>query len=55
MTNNEKKTTLIVFDREIGINEYVDGLLQKVVLAIVSTLRAPKTKGTEKVRIEIYD
>jgi hypothetical protein len=58
MTSDEKKTTLIVFDREIGINEYVDGLLQKVVLAVVSTLRAPrapKTKGTEKVRIEISD
>jgi len=55
MTKEERKTTLIVFDREIGINEYVDGLLQKVVLAVVSTLRAPITKGTEKVRIEITD
>lgn len=55
MTNDDRKTTLIVFDREIGINEYVDAMLQKIVLAIVSALRAPKTKGTEKVRIEISD
>lgn len=55
MTNDDKKTTLIIFDREIGVNEYVDGMLQRVVLAIVSTLRAPKTKGTEKIRIEISD
>ncbi len=55
MTPDERKTTLIIFDREIGINEYVDKLLQTVVLAVVSTLRAPKPKGTEKVRIEISD
>jgi hypothetical protein len=55
MTNDDRKTTLVVFDREIIINEYVDSLLQKVVLAVVSALRAPKTKGTEKVRIEISD
>ncbi|MFW9983433.1 MAG: hypothetical protein ACFFCB_01750 [Candidatus Odinarchaeota archaeon] len=55
MTNDDRKTTLVIFDREIGINEYVDSLLQKVVLAITSTLRAPKTKGTEKIRIEISD
>jgi hypothetical protein len=55
MTSEERKTTLIIFDREIGMNDYVDRLLQTVVLAIVSTLRAPKTKGTEKVRIEISD
>ena len=55
MTDDERKTTLIIFDREIGINEYVDKLLQTVVLAVVSTLRAPKPKGTEKVRIEISD
>ncbi len=55
MTPDERKTTLIVFDREIGINEYVDKLLQTVILAILSTLRAPKPKGTEKVRIEISD
>ncbi len=55
MTNDDRKTKLVIFDREIGINEYVDSLLQKVVLAIASTLRAPKTKGTEKIRIEISD
>ncbi len=55
MTPDERKTTLIIFGREIGTNEYVDKLLQTVVLAIVSTLRAPKPKGTEKVRIEISD
>ncbi|MFX1566128.1 MAG: hypothetical protein ACFFCH_09070 [Promethearchaeota archaeon] len=55
MTPDERKTTLIVFDREIETNEYVDKLLQSVVLAILSTLRAPKLKGTEKVRIEISD
>jgi hypothetical protein len=55
MTPDERKTTLIIFDREIGINEYVDKLLQTLVLAVVSTLRAPKPKGTEKVRIEISD
>ena len=55
MTDDERKTTLIIFDREIGINEYVDKLLQTVVLAVVSTLRAPKPKGTEKIRIEISD
>ncbi len=53
MTRTEKSTTLIIFDQEIGLNEYVDGLLHKVVLAIVSTLRAPDLKGTEKIRIEI--
>lgn len=55
MTPDERKTTLIIFGREIGINEYVDKLLQTIVLAVVSTLRAPKPKGTEKVRIEISD
>ncbi|MFW9830728.1 MAG: hypothetical protein ACFFD8_03040 [Candidatus Thorarchaeota archaeon] len=55
MTMDEKKTNLIIFDREIGLNEYVDNLLHTVILAVVSTLRAPKLKGTEKVRIEIKD
>ncbi|MFX0167784.1 MAG: hypothetical protein ACFE89_08740 [Candidatus Hodarchaeota archaeon] len=55
MTPDEKKTTLVVFDREIGLNEYTDTLIQKVVFAIVSTLRAPKLKGSEKIRIEISD
>ncbi len=51
----EKKTSLVIFNREIGINEYVDNLIQQLVFALVSTLRAPKLKGTEKVRIEIFD
>jgi hypothetical protein len=55
MTSSERKTTLVIFGREIGLNEYLDKLLQTVVLAVVSTLRAPKPKGTEKVRIEISD
>lgn len=55
MTSEERKTTLIIFNREIGMNDYVDRLLHTVVLAIVSTLRAPKMKGTEKLRIEISD
>lgn len=53
MTPDEKKTTLIINEREIGLNEYVDSLLHKVVLAVVSTLRTPELQGTERVRIEI--
>ena len=55
MTPNEKQTTLIIFNREIGLNEYNDRLIYKLISAIVSSLRAPKLKGTEKVRIEISD
>ena len=53
MTPDEKKTILIVNEREIGLNEYVDNLIHKVVLAVVSTLRIPELQGTETVRIEI--
>jgi hypothetical protein len=55
MTSDEKKTSLIIFDREIGLNEYTQTLIHKVMVAIVSTLRAPKLKGSEKIRIEISD
>jgi hypothetical protein len=54
-SGKEKKATLVIFDREIGINAYVENLIQQLVFALVSTLRAPKLKGTEKVRIEIFD
>lgn len=53
MTPEEKKTTLIIFDREISLNDYTDDLIQKLVLTVISTLRAPDLKGTEKVRIEV--
>lgn len=52
-TANEKTTTLIVLGREIGLNAYTQGLFQKLVLAVISTLRAPELEGTEKVRIEV--
>jgi hypothetical protein len=55
MTPKERKTTLIIFDREIGMNDYIDRLLHTIVVAVVSTLRVPKLKGTEKVRIEISE
>ena len=48
-----KFTTLVIFDEETGLNEYTDHLFQKVILALVSTLRAPELEGTEKIRIEI--
>jgi len=55
MTPDEKKTSLIIFDREIGLNEYTQNLIHKLVLAVVSTLRTPELKGSEKVRIEISE
>ena len=55
MTSEKKKTTLVIFDREIGLNEYITNLLNKIVLTVVSTLRTPELKGTEKVRIEISE
>ncbi len=55
MNPNEKKTTLIINDRKIGLNEYVESLLHTIVLAVVSTLRTPALKGTEKVHINITE
>ncbi len=55
MASEKKKTTLVIFEREIGLNEYTTNLLHKIVLAIVSTLRTPELKGTENVRIEISE
>jgi hypothetical protein len=55
LTPDEKKTSLIIFDREIGLNEYTQNLIHKLVLAVVSTLRAPELKGSEKIRIEISE
>ena len=49
----EKTTTLIIFDKELPLNEFVERLFHKLVFAMISTLRAPELKGDEKVRIEI--
>ncbi len=46
-------TTLIVFGEKVPLNTFVDKLFQKLVFAMVTSLRAPELTGKEKVRIEI--
>jgi hypothetical protein len=59
MTNNNEDeqpgtpTTLVVFGENVPLNTFVDNLFQKLVFAMVSSLRAPELTGKEKVRIEI--
>ncbi|MFX1562120.1 MAG: hypothetical protein ACFFDP_02305 [Promethearchaeota archaeon] len=49
----EKTTTLIVFDKEIPLNDFVEKLVKNVILSIVTSLRAPELTGKEKIHIRI--
>lgn len=49
----EKSTTLIVFDKEVPLNDFVEKLYKKLILAMVTSLHAPELTGNEKIRIEI--
>jgi hypothetical protein len=53
MVSKKKKTTLVIFDREIELNEFTTDLFHKLILAMISSLRSPELEGTEKIRIEI--
>jgi hypothetical protein len=48
-----KTTTLIIFDEEIPLNDFVEKLFKKLISAMLSSLRTPELTGNEKVRIEI--
>ncbi len=52
-TQSENPTTLIIFGENLPLNAFVDKILQKLVFAVITSLRAPELTGKEKVRIEI--
>lgn len=49
----EKSITMIVFDKELPVNDFVEKLYKKLIFAMLTSLRAPELSGNEKIRIEI--
>lgn len=49
----EKKMTIIVFGKELPLNEFAEHVTHDVVMALVKSLRTPKLEGTEAIRIDV--
>jgi hypothetical protein len=49
----EEKMTIIVFGKELPLNEFAEHVSHDVVMALVKSLKAPALKGTEAIRIDI--
>lgn len=47
--------TIIVFGKELPLNEFAEHITHEVVIALVKSLRGPKLKGTETVRVDISE
>ena len=48
-----KKMTIIVFGKELPLNEFAEHITYEVVLAVVKSLRGPTLKGNETIRVDI--
>ena len=45
--------TIIVFGKELPLNEFAEHITYDVAMALVKSLKGPTLKGTETIRIEI--
>lgn len=49
----EKKVTIIVFGKELPLNEFAEHVTHDVVIALVKSLKGTTLKGTEAIRIDV--